>query len=118
MATWSPRTFSFEQILAAAHLNEIRDFLNRVAPAKVTAVGDLVVGSEAHNVSRLAVGSDNQVLVADSSESLGMRWGTVGGRVPDRQRYLCVYDCKQHSDRYGVRNRRVRYSWFCRFVFR
>jgi len=79
MATWSPRTFSFEQVLAAAHMNEIRDFLNRVAPAKVTAKGDLVVGSEAYNVSRLGVGSNNQVLVADSAESLGVKWGTVGG---------------------------------------
>ena len=79
MASWSPRTFSFEQILAAAHMNEIRDLLNRVAPAKVTAKGDLVVGSEAHEIGRLGVGTNNQVLVADSAESLGVKWGMVGG---------------------------------------
>lgn len=79
MATWNPRTFSFEQVLAAAHLNEIRDLLNRTAPAKVTAKGDIVAGSEAHEIGQLAVGTNNQVLIADSTQTLGVKWGTVGG---------------------------------------
>jgi hypothetical protein len=42
-----------------------------IAPA---AKGDLVVGSATNDAGVLAVGTDTHILVADSAESLGMKW--------------------------------------------
>jgi len=43
--------------------------------AFLTAKGDLVVATAANIVSRQGVGSNNQVLIADSSQSTGVKWG-------------------------------------------
>ncbi len=45
-------------------------------PSVATTKGDLLVGASAGNVSRFGIGSDTQVLTADSSQALGVRWGT------------------------------------------
>jgi len=45
-----------------------------VAPA---AKGDLVVGSATNDAAVLGVGSNNQVLTADSSTSTGLKWDTA-----------------------------------------
>lgn len=42
------------------------------------AKGDLVVGSAADAAIRLPVGSNDQVLIADSGQTAGVRWGTFG----------------------------------------
>lgn len=47
-----------------------------VSPQVVDAKGDILVGTAADTVSRLAVGSNDQILVADSSQSTGLRWKT------------------------------------------
>lgn len=41
----------------------------------VDAKGDLLVGTAADTVARLAVGSDGTVLIADSTQTAGVRWG-------------------------------------------
>lgn len=48
-----------------------------VKEALVDAKGDLLVGTAADTVARKAIGSDGQVLLADSTQSGGMAW--VGG---------------------------------------
>lgn len=45
------------------------------ALSPTTSKGDLIVNNGTHNVAE-AVGSDGQVLVADSSQTNGIKWGT------------------------------------------
>ena len=49
----------------------------------VDAKGDLIAGTAADTVSRLAVGSNNTVLTADSAEATGLKWATPtsGGKL-------------------------------------
>ena len=49
---------------------------NTISNTLVDAKGDLLVGSAADTVSRLAVGSANQVLTVDSSTATGLKWDT------------------------------------------
>ena len=42
----------------------------------VDAKGDIIAATAADTVSRLAVGTNNQVLIADSSTATGLKWGT------------------------------------------
>jgi len=51
---------------------------NSMATA-IDAKGDLVVGTGADAFSRLAVGTNNQVLTADSSTATGLKWATPAG---------------------------------------
>ena len=49
---------------------------NSMATA-IDAKGDLIAGTGADAFARLAVGTNGQVLVADSAESTGLKWGTA-----------------------------------------
>lgn len=51
----------------------------RLLRSLVDAKGDLLVGSADDSVARLPVGSNNQVLTADSAQSSGMKWAAAGG---------------------------------------
>jgi hypothetical protein len=51
---------------------------NSMATA-IDAKGDLIAGTGADTFSRLAIGTNNQVLTADSAEATGMKWATAGG---------------------------------------
>jgi hypothetical protein len=51
---------------------------NSMATA-IDAKGDLIAGTAADTFSRLAVGTNGQVLTADSAEATGMKWATAGG---------------------------------------
>jgi hypothetical protein len=48
---------------------------NSMATA-IDAKGDLIAGTGADAFSRLAVGSNDQVLIADSTAATGLKWGT------------------------------------------
>jgi hypothetical protein len=48
-----------------------------IQPTIVDAKGDLIAATAADTVNRLAVGSNDQVLVADSSTSTGLAWKSV-----------------------------------------
>ncbi len=55
-----------------------------ILPTIVDAKGDLIAATANDAVNRLAVGTNGQVLVADSGETTGLKWnnpGTVGGLV-------------------------------------
>ncbi len=70
MAWTAPRTWVAAETLTAALLNtHVRDNLLEAAPAKVTTKGDLTVATAANSISRLAVGSNGAVLVADSGHT-------------------------------------------------
>ncbi len=46
-----------------------------------TTKGDLWVASAASTLARLGVGTNDEVLVADSGEATGVKWGPAGGDV-------------------------------------
>ena len=54
-----------------------------IAKTIVDAKGDLIAGTASDTVARLAVGSNDQVLMADSTTATGLKWGTVaaGGQT-------------------------------------
>lgn len=45
----------------------------------VDAPGDLIAGTAPDTVARFPVGTDGQSLIADSTQTAGLRWGTVSG---------------------------------------
>jgi len=49
-----------------------------IQPTILDAKGDLIVATAADTPARLAVGSNDTVLIADSSTATGLKWGTVG----------------------------------------
>ena len=51
---------------------------NSMATA-IDAKGDLIAGTGADAFSRLAVGTNGQVLTADSATATGLKWATAGG---------------------------------------
>ena len=66
--------------LAASDVVEILTFspfviTNAVDQTLVDVKGDLIVGTADNTVTRVGVGGDGQVLLADSSQTSGVRWG-------------------------------------------
>ena len=53
-----------------------------IAPSLVDAKGDIIAATAADTVSRLAVGTNNQVLTADSSTATGLKWATPASSSP------------------------------------
>jgi len=47
-----------------------------IQPTLLTAKGDLITATAASTVARLGVGTDAQILVADSTASTGLKWAT------------------------------------------
>ena len=77
MAWTSPRTWVALETVTAALLNtHVRDNLN--ALMIVTTKGDIAVATASVTLTRLAVGSDGAVLVADSVATPGVRWSSTG----------------------------------------
>lgn len=86
MATLGPlNDFTAGTTIVAADMNQnftdIETFVNTtpgvVQKDIVDAKGDLIVATSADAVSRLAVGTNNYVLTADSGEGTGLKWAAV-----------------------------------------
>lgn len=64
-------------------LNDLQGQITALDPAGsvsksvIDAKGDLLVGSANDSVDNLPVGSNNYVLVADSAETLGIKWAAL-----------------------------------------
>jgi hypothetical protein len=64
-------------------LNDLQSQITGLDPAgsvskgTIDAKGDLLVGSANDTVDNLAVGSNNYVLVADSAQTLGIKWAAL-----------------------------------------
>lgn len=55
------------------------DLAAKVPLSTATTKGDLLAATASATIARLGVGSDTQVLTADSTQTTGMRWATAGG---------------------------------------
>lgn len=71
------------QVLAKASNTDLdytwvtQDDANAIQNTIVDAKGDLISATAADTPARLAVGTNGQVLIADSSASTGLKWGSV-----------------------------------------
>ncbi len=76
---YTDKTYAYQEKLTSAGMNAyVRDNFRAGVPDIFTTKGDLAVASGADAAGRLGVGSDGQILVADSGETLGVRWGNGG----------------------------------------
>lgn len=85
MAWTTPKeNFVNGDVLTATQMNNIGGDLSYLKPLAdgaipatiVDAKGDIVVATAADTVARLAVGSNGQVLTADSTTATGLKWAT------------------------------------------
>jgi hypothetical protein len=56
-----------------------QDDSNAIQNAIVDAKGDIIAATAADTPARLAVGTNGQVLTADSTTATGLKWATAGG---------------------------------------
>jgi hypothetical protein len=65
-------TYANGDVFSASDINDTNGTLNLINP---TAKGSIVSASAADTPSRLTVGANNTVLIADSAQTTGLRWG-------------------------------------------
>jgi len=70
------------QVLAKASNTDMDFTWSSVDPLTILdAKGDLITATAADSPARLAVGTNGQVLTADSTTATGLKWATAGGKV-------------------------------------
>lgn len=79
MAWTTPRTWAAGELVTASMMNaHVRDNLNMTAPALMTTKGDIIAASAANTPARVGVGSNGQIIIADSTATSGVSWnGTL-----------------------------------------
>lgn len=73
---------------AANHNTYIRDNFAAGVPDIFTTKGDLAVASAADVANRLGVGTNGQMLIADSAQTLGIKWSSLPTIFPTARAYL------------------------------
>ena len=78
--------------VSARDFDEANAFANGggIANALVNAKGDLITATADDTPARLAVGTNGQALLADSTQATGLRWGSVATSGEDDQIVLGV----------------------------
>lgn len=71
-------TFANGDVYSASDVNDLAGTVNLIKP---TAKGDLFAGSAANTYTRLPVGTDGQLLSADSTAATGLKYVTVNTTV-------------------------------------
>lgn len=74
------RTYSTKNdgdLILAAHIDQVQTDLT--ALSQISAKGSLVVGGTAGVETELPVGANTQVIIADSAQTAGVKWGYPGG---------------------------------------
>lgn len=66
-------------VVNASLLNAYKDAIEGLEAGPVTTKGDLYVGGALGTPSRLAVGTNGQVLTADSTQATGLKWAAAEG---------------------------------------
>jgi hypothetical protein len=95
-----PPTVATGDVITAVHENTVSTAINdlwineqwlasNTAVDPTTTTGDMLVRG-ASSLSRLPVGANGSVIVADSTQALGLRWGTMtdAGGVPSTRRVI------------------------------
>jgi len=72
-------TYANGDVYSAGDVNDTNGTLNLLNP---TAKGSIVSASAANTPSRLAVGTNGQVLTADSTTTTGLAWATASSGAP------------------------------------
>lgn len=63
--------------------NLTTDLTDKLSTSVVTTKGDLLAATAASTVTRLGIGTDGQVLVADSAQPTGLKWDNPAGASAD-----------------------------------
>ena len=72
---------AFQALAEAVEDTIVSTGLDAIPETLINAKGDLVVGSAADTAARLGVGSNDQVLTADSGQATGVKWASFSGRM-------------------------------------
>lgn len=64
--------------------DDLNFFKTAIQPSIVDAKGDIIAATTADAVSRLAVGANNTVLTADSTQATGLKWAAPADQLPSQ----------------------------------